>query len=462
MIQLFDYSQVKKQRNKEMFFTADLNMFEDAGMIHFRGYFTFDYSKMGDTMKLVIDNGFSINLKNGDITTTHQLNRGNQKNKEKISKNKFGQIFDIIQTGIYLGEKRKNFWGIRYGRACKKIEDILIEKLPMGDKNQFFKDKNHRDNYVISPLFDLLVDYHLERKRIKPHDFVYHLIQKEYPVPKWLNRNGRKYLPSVLDSYGIKTKYLIGELNQSKAKEVNIRSLNYICQIFGDNFIDHIKQIDWIKHCKFPLSNKKTHTLKNNAENRFMIQFINSLKDDKDTNLYEEVVVMVNKLLTIREFLESKGVDLKFRAKDEHSFNLLTKKWEGLRKYFKKGHRVRFKYPETFLMDIEEDIIVKGVTFKVMILKTEDEFAIEGVTMNNCMAGQFELNGVINTYVTLTKKNKRINLQYKRGNLLQEYGKSNSKVNSSFNEAVEILSRRFSHYSDVKWVKEKFDFIKNQ
>jgi hypothetical protein len=63
-------------------------------------------------------------------------------------------------------------------------------------------------------------------------------------------------------------------------------------------------------------------------------------------------------------------------------------------------------------------------------------------------------------YISLTHKRKRINLQYNRnGNLLQSYGKANTPVDAFFNDAVEILNKKMSKYSDIEWTKEKYDFI---
>ena len=79
--------------------------------------------------------------------------------------------------------------------------------------------------------------------------------------------------------------------------------------------------------------------------------------------------------------------------------------------------------------------------------------------MKNCMGKQF-IYGLMRIYISLTHKRKRINLQYNRnGNLLQSYGKANTPVDAFFNDAVEILNKKMSKYSDIEWTKEKYDFI---
>ena len=70
-------------------------------------------------------------------------------------------------------------------------------------------------------------------------------------------KNDNKYIPANLDGYGIKSKYLIGELND-ETSHTQIKSLNYICKLFGGNYIDYIKQIPWKNHCYVLIGNKKT------------------------------------------------------------------------------------------------------------------------------------------------------------------------------------------------------------
>ena len=96
-------------------------------------------------------------------------------------------------------------------------------------------------------------------KGIKGHDGVYDDIQTEYPKKKWLIKNDYKFLPSILDSYGIKSKYLIGELNKNFSRKIQIGSLNYLCKLFGENYIDYLKQINWDRHCYENVPNKKLH-----------------------------------------------------------------------------------------------------------------------------------------------------------------------------------------------------------
>jgi hypothetical protein len=55
---------------------------------------------------------------------------------------------------------------------------------------------------------------------------------------------------------------------------------------------------------------------------------------------------------------------------------------------------------------------------------------------------------------------KRINLQFKRGTLIQSYAKANTPVpHSIFSEPIEELNMKMRNYPNLEWRKEKYDII---
>ena len=61
--------------------------------------------------------------------------------------------------------------------------------------------------------------------------------------------------------------------------------------------------------------------------------------------------------------------------------------------------------------------------------------------------------------MALQHKRRRINLQYRKGNLVQSYGKANTAVIPLFEEATLELTKRFKKHTNLTWFKEKYDFI---
>jgi hypothetical protein len=165
-------------------------------------------------------------------------------------------------------------------------------------------------------------------------------------------------------------------------------------------------------------------------------------------------------MLSTRDLLESRGVDLKFKAKNDNEFDNLMETWSGIKLHFSRGFKVKYNFPEEFIKDIETEITINEQIFKVKILSSEEDFRLEGFTMKNCMSKQFP-HGSVYIYVALQQNKKRINLQYKKGKLVQSYGKANTPVTKDFNDVIEILNKKFYNYIDIVWNKEKYEFLCN-
>ena len=462
---LFRHTQEKKDKSKTIATSyCDLKLYVDGLDLLFQSIYEFDYDRYGTKKHITFEHIMVINTVNGDINTSYKIiNEGLTddrifRNTTKTGKNDFNMIFNLIENGILRGEKRKGYWGVKFERALMKLEDFFIILLQPKFKSNFYQTKNYKFKTTLNTIYDLIVDYHLDVKGIKGHNGIYFDIQQEYPKKKWLERNEYKYLPAVLDSYGIKSRYLISELSKDWGRPIQIASINYLCKLFGSNHIDYIKRINWESHCYDTPPNKKTHQLRNDSEKDCMVKMIN--KWETDTLKTDTLIYSLNKLFSIRELLDNKGVDLKFKAKNDNDFDNTMEVWSGYKLHFTRGYKVKYLIPQDVINEVERDICVGDKTFKPKILLTEDEFRLEGYTMKNCMFKQFP-HGAIYIFISLQLNRKKINLQYRKGNLVQSYGKANTQVDNVFDDATIILSNRLKKYSNLDWKKEKYEFITN-
>lgn len=458
---LFSHIQEKKEKNSSNVSKCDLKLYLDNINIFYVAHFEADYKKFGENKKIQFDHHLQINLRTGDINIIYKItNQGIEpqllfRNIVKNKKNDFKLLEELTENGFIRGEKKFNYWGVNYGRSINKIFDTIYTILKPKFNSKFLKEKQYKDKNVVNHLYDLIVDFHLDIKKIKGHDSIYHGIQHDYPKKKWLNKNENKFLPAVLDSYGIKSKYLISELNINQVP-IYISTLNYICKLFGENHLDYLKKIPWYNLCLDVVPNKKVHQLKNESEKKYMVQLIS--KWEKEKVYTDSFIYSVNKLLSLREFLEEIGYTLKFNIRTDYEFENLMEIWSGYKTYYNRGYKIKYTIPISFQNIIEEPIIINDQTFKPRLLLTEDDFKIEGFIMKNCMVKQFN-HGVIYLFVSLEYKRKKVNIQYKKGELIQSYGKANTTTPDEFKDAIDILTGRFKKHSDVEWKKEKFDFL---
>lgn len=457
------YRQEKKDRKGDSYSVCDLKLFEQDNHLNFTSWFDFDYCRYGSKKHVVFEHTFSMNIKNGDIDVTYRIiNNGVTEDKmfkstTKTKRNDFKMLIELVENGFIRGEKRNGYWGVKYVRNLDLITYKVLEFLKPKFNNDFLSNKPYIDKPTTISLYDILLNFHLDRKEIKGHDNIHYDIQHNYPKKRWLQKNDNKFLPAVLDSYGIKSKYLVGELSKNE-KHININSLNYLCKLFGENYIDYIKQFDWKTHCHENPPNKKIHVLKNDSEKNSLVSTIK--KWHVESIRLETLVHSLNKLFSIRELLDKRNIPTKFNSKTPFQFDDIMEMWLGIKLHFARGFKVRYLMDEAFVDTIEEGILIDGSYFKPKVLLSEDDFRIEGFMMKNCMSKQFA-HGSLYIYVSLQYKRKRINLQYRKGELVQSYGKANTPTPEIFIKAIEILNKRFSIFPSIEWKKEKYDYLSN-
>ena len=386
-----------------------------------------------------------------------------KKSKNRELKNNFRQLAEIIDLGFYGGGKKGTSWGVRYEKKTKSAWEVIKNIIQPSIKDPYLKTKNY-NTPTISPLYDLISDFYIDSKKVKGHDLIYLDIQEDFPKEKFLKVNDRKFVPSLLDQYGIKTKQFIGALNNSvDDMPIIIKSLNYLCKLFGENYIDYMNKIDWHLHCYKSPPTKKTHTLKNEREKKNMVKLIQNweeegLRTNTEISMDGSVITSIYNLLELRNKVEDKGIELKFTATSDSELDIIYEEWISLKKYLIKGYRVRYNFPTDFVDYIEKPIVIGNVVYTPLILKTEESFKIEGHIMKNCMGGQFD-HGSISIYVSLRKGKKWVDVQFRSGDRTMCYGKANSDTPSDFKIAIDSLTKRMKKFKDIKWSKEKYDII---
>lgn len=458
------YFQEKIERNKLSSSTCELRLDSDETTLVYCSNFHINYTRINVGNHIGFSHQLIINKITGDIQVTYKL-ENNKLTKgfwrepvTLVRKNNFDKLGDLIDGGFYSGEKRVKYWGVKYERIVDAIFTKIKNELLSNVNDEFIKNKSYEEKTQISPLFDLIVDFHLHKKNIKFHNNVYRHIMDEYPKKKFLKLNDNKFLPAVLDYYGIKSKYMIGELS-NEPRHVNLKSLSFLCKLFGDNYLEYIKKIDWVSICVIQNEPKKMYVCKNDAEKESLLKVIN--KWMRDDERIEGPFNTIQQLFTLRNYLEERGYDLKIKLKNPEDIDYLISQWSLLKKHLSLGYKLKYNIPEDVVEDIEVPIIIGDKTFQPKVILSEDDFTLEGAVMKNCMSKQF-FHGVLYIYISLTVGRKRINLQYRKGSFVQAFGKANTPVNKElFGEAMDVLCERLKKYSYLVLKKEKFDILSN-
>jgi hypothetical protein len=454
---LYYHQQVKYEKTKNLKNECTLKLVGDETFLNYIAEFDIEYMRFGKINFVKYEHALSYNIKNGDFSVIYRIINKKEntynlyRTSEKKKKNNFEYLLDLTYTGFYSGEKRHNFWGIKYKRACIDMLKILSEKLnypiPAGDKQ-----------HVVNPLYDMLVEHHLTKKNIKWHNNVYNDICQVFPQKKWLKLNDNKFLPAALDSLGIKSKLLVGVLSNHD-KKINLKSLKFLCNLFGENYVDYFREFDWLQIVSGPTGKTKTFACEDDHEKRSILKALKSYKEIENI-INDDPLTLISDLYVLKEFLSARGLMVKIRSKSYNELVSFKDLWEAHKKHFKLGYKLKYQLPEDMHINIESPITINDKTFIPELILTEEQFRLEGLVMKNCMGKQF---GVANLYIhiSLSLGKKRINLQYRRGMLNQSKGKANTNTPKEFKEAVEVLNQRMGKYKDVSPKKTSYDFINN-
>lgn len=455
---LYSYNQEKIEQKNDLKSNCELNLSGDETYLQYTSRYVLEYIRLGDRNTLTFEHNLVLNKKNGSFNVGYRI-INNKKNKyslykstNRVTKNNFEELLELTQRGFYSGEKRFNFWGVKYKRACIDMYKIFSDHLKMPIVVE-------KDAYL-NPLYDMFVDYVLKIKNIKAHDSVYWDIRYVFPKAKWLKLNENKFVPAVLDQYGIKSRYLIGALS-TRAKEnekINLKSLRFICALFGDNYIDYIKDFDWKTISSDEVKYSKTFTCENESEKRAIANSLKTYSEAEQIIFNDNILITIQKLFMLKKFLAENGLNLKIKARTATDLNSLYEQWELHKKHIKLGYKTAYHVPEDMAAEIQEPIEYSGLTFKPMMILSEDQFKVEGLLMKNCMAKQFPM-GQLYYHVAISCGKKRINVQYRKGVLNQARGKTNKDISTDFELAVEILSERMKKFAHISPVKIKYDFI---
>lgn len=476
MERIFNYEQNRKTEKGKCNETCSINVYyyNDALSIDLTYSFTYirpkDHGQYDYELHRFVETEHNINLNliSGDfyvysMTTNKGFLGDTKSSNNKKYKNKFSQLADITSIGFFSGSKKGDGWGVRYKKKSEEAWGVIKDIIQPRIKNEYLRNKGY-EKVEIDQLYDMIVDYHLDAKNIKGHDLIYLDIQQDYPKEKYLKLNDRKFIPAVLDQYGIKNKQFVGWLNgNSEGMPIILKTLNYFCKLFGENYIDYMNKVDWHLHCYVPPKTNKVHPLKNETEKRNMVKVIQNWEEEglrvgSNMTFDGSLVSGLYNLFELREKIEKKGIELKFTATCDNEIDVLFEEWSSLKNYIQKGYRVRYSFPEDFLEIVQQPIYIGDVLYEPVVLKTEEEFKIEGHIMKNCMGNQFP-HGVAAIYISLRKGKKWIDAQYRKGENVMTYAKANSPTPDSFKSALAVLNKRLKKLKDVKWSKEKYDLI---
>jgi len=419
----------------------------------------------------------TFNLVTGNFTTLNMTKVG-----KKITKTFRTNNFNYLEQSFRDG-------GIIDMRKPLDKDSVLLD-----EHNQTFDNKKfvsvlndvfnlNQQNITFNGIWftQLMLERFVELKKIKICNDYSYWIKIFYPTEKFLKKNDRKLIASILDMFGIKSKITIKIMHENS--KIDIQSLARLCYYFGDNYSKYIGSIDPIHflNSRYDNSNnfgvskfnfekefKKEKFLITNIEKENIVKIINSLKienkgfirltSEKETIINERFIGDLHDHFRMIGKLREYVPDLHLKSKHINEFNDEHHEISKMMKLIKKGWEVEYQFADKMVSDVELPIDLKinlgddkfgDITFYPYILKREVDYDEEGRFMHHCVASYSDKEKSIVISIRTENKQDRVTCEFdcQTGTLIQARHFCNNQPPADIEMAVDKLKEKTKIYA---------------
>lgn len=423
----------------------------------------------------------TLDLTTGNFTTA-EITNGNR----RFRKNSFGNLNSLLTS--------HQIFGVSYSY-------LTSQNTPSGDKehvinrlkNVFcdeefssainsalgFTFPNYsKDKKVLIRLF---VNKFVELKKIKvPNDFE-HLLTKYYPTEKFLRKNDRKLMASILDYFGIKSKVTIKIIHNHPKMDFFV--LYNLCKLFGRDFQKYIGNINEkifdISYGTSPdqsritselltkehIVNSGTKLIIREEDKDVLLKLINSLNFSIERNFVNLILDHFNMIDKVREH----DYDYSFKARDYKQLHNEHTELSKMVAAIQKGWVIEYKFNEEMVTEIEKPITVtinlyetdnpiyEHITFKPYLLKREEEYIEEGNFMHHCVASYSDKDRSVIISIRNDDMSDRITCEFdcQTGICIQARHFCNAEPPGDMVLALDDLKEKVKYYSRMGMLHAK-------
>lgn len=422
-------------------------------------------------------NSITINLKTGNFTVVNSVKSSKVKSKS-FRTNSFSDLVRLIKSN-YLFRIKGNIGSMN--SLTKEINENFNDEVFSSTiaKELGFQDTNV--NYTKNPemFVSQLMDMFIKLKKIKsPDEEFEYLLTDLYPTEKFLKKNDRKLIASVLDMLGIKSKLTIKILHENP--NIDIFALHRFIGYFDKDYNKYIGNINdlilrysyrktsynnmgWTTKSQ-AITNKRSepYNLKD-VEKENLIKIVNSLTNPKgiDYNLIQLIDDHINMINTIKQF----NPEISFNSKTMSEFNAEHSELSKMVAAINKGWVIEYQYDKKTIDEIETPLecLYDNETLHVLypkILRREEEYSEEGSYMHHCVASYANKDSSIIISLRDKDNTNRVTCEFhiETGKCIQERSFCNAKPPSTFEDGLLLLREkvlRQARWGTLSWKEKK-------
>jgi len=440
----------------------------------------------------------TFDMVKGDFLIIGTTFTGKKKSKPIFRKNSFNHLMNFIRSTDGPFKFLRNHMG-KSNRLYKELYNVFDDK--HFNEALYLVFKRMISFPTDGPLFrdyfyDEVMRWFINTKKIKTPNEYKDLILKYYPTEKYLKKNDRKLVASILDVFQIKSKITIKLLHERP--NIDLRSLLRLCYLFGDQYQKYIGSISVdmfgvmgtindlpsssLKMMESTCSDYKNHGYDiNDIEKENLLKVLTS-EPERGTTVNENFIGLVvdhfRMLNRIREYDSNIRMRANNRIKFHNEHNELSKMISAI----KKGWVIQYFYPEETVRQIQQPIscekkselwkhssngnkelittISDGeIMIHPYVLTREEEYVEEGRFMHHCVASYAETDTSIIVSLRTEDKQDRVTCEFKisDGRMVQSKYFSNSQPPKHYQNVIDDVSdliRMHARFGTLNWLKK--------
>ena len=428
----------------------------------------------------------------GDFLLVDSSKHGRTKNTPKFRKNGFQQFNNFLDSTDgpfkflrnHIGKNNPFYKDLKNNFKDKEFNDVLskVFNINFPTDGSFFK----------TFFYEEVMRWFINTKKIKiPNDYK-KLLVHYYPTEKYLKKNDRKLIASVLDVYQIKSKVTIKLLHEKP--NIDLGSLYMLCYLFGNNYQKYIGSINkdlfgttsdndkghLIGASSLKLMENIRDRIKNHGYNISDIEKENLLsvltsETEKGISVDENFMALVMDHFRMLSKIREYDPNIRMRANNRVKFHSEHNELSRMISAIKKGWVIQYFYPEETIRHIQQPIKVfksidigaglKGtdmddyISITPFVLTREEEYIEEGKFMHHCVASYAETDTSMIVSLRTEDEQDRVTCEFQisNGNLIQAKYFSNATPPKQFERVIEEVTdliRIHARFGTLNWLKK--------
>ena len=431
--------------------------------------------------KSYIVQSLTFNLVTGNFTTLTKTVRGKQ-NSQVFRTNSFQSLHNLIQNTSFLTIKTKGIgdYSRLYNDYQNSFDDTLFTRKiqeSLGLDLGCISYSSNQESFIN----DVMTAF-IKNKKIKvPNSHYDYLLTKLYPTEKFLKKNDRKLVASVLDMLGIKTKATIKILHEYP--NIDIYGLCKFIHYFDSDYAKYIGNVNPMifekSTRKFGIRDyndvgtkavmlremNKVYGLKD-IEKENLIKIVNSFNYmDSNSALSERFIQLVDDHIRMIEGVREYDPSIYLKSRTMDEFHVEHRELTKMMGAIKKGWVIEYQYEDKVLEDLQKPLecLENDVSLHTLypyVLRREEDYVEEGAFMHHCVATYSDKDKSIVISLRNESGMDRVTCEFdiQSGKCIQQRSFCNASPPSTFEDGLLLLSQKIeqcSRWGTLNWKEKK-------